>query len=136
MGAGVCTDCQQPSGINGKSVGLGLSVFPEYLGVSFCQLFKLSLVSPQICRAILHPGAENKENHEASIMADMEDEFDTVDMTNMVGQSVAQFHYAANQDDELTIYPGDVINVYDKSDEGWWQGELKGKYGLFPASYV
>jgi len=69
-------------------------------------------------------------------MADMEDEFDTVDMTNMVGQSVAQFHYAANQDDELTIYPGDVINVYDKSDEGWWQGELKGKYGLFPASYV
>lgn len=86
--------------------------------------------------SILHPGVENKENHEASIMADMENEFDTVDMTNMIGQSVAQFHYAASQDDELTIHPGDVINVYDKSDEGWWQGELKGKYGLFPASYV
>jgi len=80
---------------------------------------------------------EDKENRVSnSILSDMEDEFDTVDMSNMIGQSVAQFHYAANQDDELTIYPGDVINVYDKSDEGWWQGELKGKYGLFPASYV
>lgn len=84
-----------------------------------------------------HLGAEDKENREApSFMADMDQEFDTVDMSNMVGQSVAQFHYAANQDDELTIHPGDIINVYDKSDEGWWQGELKGKYGLFPASYV
>ena len=48
--------------------------------------------------AILRDGTEDKENRgSASIMAEMDDEFDTVDMTNMLGQSVAQFHYAANQ---------------------------------------
>ena len=64
-----------------------------YYNVTYHPVF---FILPSLA-AILHPGAENKENHEASIMADMEDEFDTVDMTNMVGQSVAQFHYAANQ---------------------------------------
>ena len=33
-----------------------------------------------------------------------------------------QMNEDVNEDvneDELTIYPGDVINVYDESDEGW-----------------
>ena len=66
-----------------------------------------------------HPHQHHHDRGSSSILTGMDEEFDTVDMTNMIGQSVAQFHYAANQEDELTIYPGDVINVYDKSDEGW-----------------
>ena len=31
---------------------------------------------------------------------------------------------------------GDVINVYDKQMDGWWQGEKNGQVGIFPASYV
>lgn len=31
---------------------------------------------------------------------------------------------------------GDVINVYDKQMDGWWQGEKNGRVGIFPASYV
>ena len=34
------------------------------------------------------------------------------------------------------IYLGDVINVYDKQMDGWWQGEKNGQVGIFPASYV
>lgn len=47
------------------------------------------------------------------------------------GQYIAtcevQYSYAANQPDELTIEPGDVINVTEKIDNDWWQGELNGK---------
>ena len=46
------------------------------------------------------------------------------------------YGYTANQDDELTINPGDVVNIIEKYDEDWWQGELNGQVGIFPASYV
>ncbi len=47
-----------------------------------------------------------------------------------------QFDYTANQADELTIIPGDLINVIEKQDQDWWQGELNGVVGIFPATYV
>lgn len=30
---------------------------------------------------------------------------------------------------------GDVISI-TKSEGDWWEGKLRGKYGLFPANYV
>ena len=30
----------------------------------------------------------------------------------------------------------DVIEIISMEDEVWWQGKLRGKVGLFPASYV
>ena len=53
-----------------------------------------------------------------------------------VSKCEVQFSYTANQSDELTIEPGDVINVIDKQDQDWWQGELNGTVGIFPATYV
>jgi len=29
-----------------------------------------------------------------------------------------------------------VINIYEKQPDGWWYGELNGRVGLFPATYV
>ncbi|CAH1789065.1 unnamed protein product [Owenia fusiformis] len=52
------------------------------------------------------------------------------------GRCEAIYEYTAGQQDELTIKPGDVINVYQKQQDDWWQGELNGKVGLFPATYV
>ena len=34
------------------------------------------------------------------------------------------------------ILAGDIINIYDKQEDGWWLGELKGQVGIFPATYV
>ena len=48
----------------------------------------------------------------------------------------ADYEYVGQEHDELTIYPGDVITVVERHDDGWWTGELNGKRGLFPASYV
>ena len=53
-----------------------------------------------------------------------------------VGQCKALFDYTANQEDELSIQPGDVINIIEKYDAEWWQGEIDGDVGIFPASYV
>ena len=38
--------------------------------------------------------------------------------------------------DELSIQPGDVLNIHDKQADGWWLGELDGTVGIFPATYV
>jgi hypothetical protein len=53
-----------------------------------------------------------------------------------VGQCEVEYGYTAQQGDELTISPGDVVNIIEKYDEDWWQGELNGQIGIFPASYV
>lgn len=44
--------------------------------------------------------------------------------------------YVAEKDDELTLDVGDVINVQDMSDPGWWVGEQvkNGKAGWFPSN--
>ena len=53
-----------------------------------------------------------------------------------VGQCEVEYGYTAQQGDELTISPGDIVNIIEKYDEDWWQGELNGQVGIFPASYV
>jgi hypothetical protein len=51
-------------------------------------------------------------------------------------QCRVEYEYKANQADELNISPGDVIYVYVQQEDGWWQGDLNGTMGIFPASYV
>lgn len=39
--------------------------------------------------------------------------------------------------DEITVMMGDIVkNVTKASEEGWLEGELKGKRGIFPANFV
>lgn len=54
----------------------------------------------------------------------------------VIGQCRAIYDYEANMYDELTIKYGDLINIHDKQEDGWWLGELNGKVGIFPATYV
>lgn len=42
----------------------------------------------------------------------------------------------ANNEDELTFSKGQLINVLNKDDADWWQGEINGVTGLFPSNYV
>uniref|UniRef100_A0A8C5IB00 Nostrin n=1 Tax=Gouania willdenowi TaxID=441366 RepID=A0A8C5IB00_GOUWI len=41
-----------------------------------------------------------------------------------------------NQDDELALKEGDLLNIYTRGDGGWWYGNLNGQTGHFPSSYV
>ncbi len=47
-----------------------------------------------------------------------------------------EYEYVSQEEDELTIHPGDVIYNVQKLEGGWWEGELNGKKGVFPDNFV
>ncbi|XP_071334653.1 CD2-associated protein isoform X2 [Trachinotus anak] len=50
---------------------------------------------------------------------------------------VVEYEYDARHDDELTLRPGDIIkNVRYIEEDGWMEGDLNGKRGLFPDNFV
>lgn len=49
---------------------------------------------------------------------------------------IAQYDYKAARDDELNIFNGDVIDIIEKRDDGWWRGQLANSIGLFPSTFV
>ncbi|XP_066475300.1 SH3 domain-containing kinase-binding protein 1 isoform X1 [Tiliqua scincoides] len=51
-------------------------------------------------------------------------------------EAIVEFDYKAQHDDELTIAVGDIITHIRKEDGGWWEGQLKGRRGLFPDNFV
>uniref|UniRef100_UPI00358F4C21 mitogen-activated protein kinase kinase kinase 9-like isoform X2 n=1 Tax=Myxine glutinosa TaxID=7769 RepID=UPI00358F4C21 len=49
--------------------------------------------------------------------------------------------YDASSEDELTLRPGDRVEVLShdakvSGDEGWWKGKVHNKVGIFPSNYV
>lgn len=45
--------------------------------------------------------------------------------------------YKAENSDELSLQPGDIVEVLNKEvDEGWWEGKLRGATGVFPNNFV
>ena len=48
----------------------------------------------------------------------------------------ALFDHEAEEEDELNFSAGDLVEVIDKPDGGWWRGRCHGKEGLFPSNYV
>ncbi|XP_063298170.1 intersectin-2 isoform X2 [Pelobates fuscus] len=53
-----------------------------------------------------------------------------------VCQVIAMYDYVANNEDELNFSKGQLINVVNKDDADWWQGEINGVTGLFPSNYI
>ncbi|XP_074071882.1 nostrin isoform X3 [Macrotis lagotis] len=52
------------------------------------------------------------------------------------GTCKALYAFQARQADELNLEKGDIVTIYEKQNEGWWFGSLKGKKGHFPSAYV
>jgi len=44
--------------------------------------------------------------------------------------------YVAQNPDELSLEVGTVIDVLKQEEEGWWEGSLNGKIGMFPSNFV
>ena len=47
-----------------------------------------------------------------------------------------QYDYDAEDSDELTIRVGDIIRNCKPVEDGWMEGELNGKLGVFPENCV
>ncbi|XP_063743599.1 nostrin isoform X2 [Eleginops maclovinus] len=53
-----------------------------------------------------------------------------------IGKCKALYNYTPEQDDELTLNEGDLLDIYGKEENGWWFGKLDEKTGHFPSTYV
>ena len=47
-----------------------------------------------------------------------------------------KFDYDAEQPDELSLHVGDIIRNCKLVEDGWLEGELNGKRGIFPDNFV
>ena len=47
-----------------------------------------------------------------------------------------QYDYDAQDSDDLTIRVGDIIRNCKPVEDGWMEGELNGKRGMFPDNFV
>lgn len=48
----------------------------------------------------------------------------------------AMYDHEAEADDELSFKVGDVVEVLETGDGGWWSGRCNGRVGDFPVDYV
>ncbi|KAG7487359.1 hypothetical protein MATL_G00022390 [Megalops atlanticus] len=48
----------------------------------------------------------------------------------------AAFSYIPQNEDELELKIGDVIEILSEVEEGWWEGSLNGKRGVFPSNFT
>ncbi|XP_067300633.1 nostrin [Pseudorasbora parva] len=53
-----------------------------------------------------------------------------------IGRCKALYSFTSEREDELNINEGDVLDIFQKDDTGWWFGELNGQRGHFPSTYV
>ncbi|XP_042189117.1 CD2-associated protein isoform X1 [Callorhinchus milii] len=51
-------------------------------------------------------------------------------------QCEVTFDYIPQNEDELELKLGDVVEIIDEEEEGWWRGILNDKVGMFPSNFV
>uniref|UniRef100_A0A4W6F6W0 Vav 3 guanine nucleotide exchange factor b n=1 Tax=Lates calcarifer TaxID=8187 RepID=A0A4W6F6W0_LATCA len=54
----------------------------------------------------------------------------------VVGVAVARYDFCSRDTRELSLLQGDIIKIYTKMSSGWWKGEVNGRVGWFPSTYV
>ncbi|XP_070978737.1 nostrin isoform X1 [Oncorhynchus clarkii lewisi] len=53
-----------------------------------------------------------------------------------IGKCKAVYDFTSDRDDELNMKEGDLLDIYQKDDSGWWYGILNGQIGHFPSTYI
>ena len=51
-------------------------------------------------------------------------------------QVVVLYDYEAQGEQELDLNEGDIVTIVTKEDDVWWCGQIRGKQGMFPSTYV
>uniref|UniRef100_A0A8D0DAK2 Vav guanine nucleotide exchange factor 3 n=1 Tax=Sander lucioperca TaxID=283035 RepID=A0A8D0DAK2_SANLU len=55
----------------------------------------------------------------------------------LIGVAIARYDFSSRDTRELSLQEGDVVKIYTKSGaNGWWRGEVNGRVGWFPSTYV
>lgn len=61
---------------------------------------------------------------------------DNVFAPRVLGTAVARYDFSSRDSWELSLLQGDIIKIYTKMSNGWWRGEIDGRVGWFPSTYV
>ncbi|EGD82968.1 hypothetical protein PTSG_03604 [Salpingoeca rosetta] len=61
----------------------------------------------------------------------------TFDLSNLeeYPTAVSTFDYEAEREDELSFKEGEYITILKKNDDGWFEGVIGDRHGLFPGNY-
>ncbi|XP_051543198.1 guanine nucleotide exchange factor VAV3-like isoform X1 [Myxocyprinus asiaticus] len=55
----------------------------------------------------------------------------------VMGMAIARYDFSSRDTRELSLQEGDVVKIYSKTGaNGWWRGEVNGRVGWFPSTYV
>uniref|UniRef100_A0A673FU79 Guanine nucleotide exchange factor VAV3-like n=1 Tax=Sinocyclocheilus rhinocerous TaxID=307959 RepID=A0A673FU79_9TELE len=54
----------------------------------------------------------------------------------VLGIALARYDFGSRDTRELSLQVGDLVKIYIKSTNGWWKGEVNGRVGWFPSTYV
>ncbi|CAG5135714.1 unnamed protein product, partial [Candidula unifasciata] len=46
------------------------------------------------------------------------------------------FEYKKENDDELELAVGDIVDFHKEVEDGWWEGSINGRQGVFPSNFV
>ncbi|ESO92110.1 hypothetical protein LOTGIDRAFT_56530, partial [Lottia gigantea] len=46
------------------------------------------------------------------------------------------YQFEAQLDSQISLKPDEIVSVMEKAENGWFRGEVLGKSGWFPSSYV
>ena len=46
------------------------------------------------------------------------------------------FSYTAENEDELSLALGDIVEILEDDEDGWWRGRIHEKEGMFPCNFV
>nr|XP_023672082.1 nostrin isoform X1 [Paramormyrops kingsleyae] len=53
-----------------------------------------------------------------------------------IGKCKALYNFTSDRDDELELKEGDLLDILEKDQSGWWYGVLNNQRGHFPSTYV
>lgn len=111
-----------------------ISHLPPYLQTE--QQFIYSQPSRESLDQLDNSNEWSGPEHDYTEIDETDDNPYVVEDGEYVSTARALFSYQPQQDDELELQEGDYIYVILKESDDWWKGQVNGKIGIFPASYV
>lgn len=78
----------------------------------------------------------NNSNNQCDLLNLQQQQNDSSSSLLTNSTATVKYNYKSQQPDELSLTKGTKIAVLEKSDDGWWKGEIDGNIGWFPSNYV